>query len=267
VVKVTWAYGVTTVPLRRDNLLVRTLASLRAAGFDRPRLFVDGDNDPQSWQREFGLEVTCRMPALRVHGNWVLSLYELFVRDPTAERFALFQDDLVTCCNLRSYLERCTYPDGPVNPKQRPGYWNLYSSPANQDLAPAVGQTSRRMIGWYPSNQFGRGAVALVFSREGVLTLLSGRHLVERPMDSGRGWRAVDGGIVDTMRKAGWIEYVHHPSLVLHTGRTSTFDRRRNATGPDSQCRPYIWPEDYERTTFRGEDFDALKLLSEARDN
>src|SRR5579872_2050280 len=34
-VALAWAYGVTTVPARRDTLLPRTLASLRQAGFEQ----------------------------------------------------------------------------------------------------------------------------------------------------------------------------------------------------------------------------------------
>ena len=41
-----WAYGVTTVPSRRDNLLPITLGSLRKAGFDKPRLARDAMDAP-----------------------------------------------------------------------------------------------------------------------------------------------------------------------------------------------------------------------------
>src|SRR5690348_4917848 len=105
-----WSYGVTTVLERRDNLLPRTLKSLAAGGFDKPRLFVDGC-PAASYYDGFGLEVTIRNPRIRTHPHWVLSLLELFGRDPTADRFALFQDDLVCYKNLRDYLGGCRYPD------------------------------------------------------------------------------------------------------------------------------------------------------------
>lgn len=250
-----WAYGVTTVPVRRDTLLPGTLASLARAGFDAPRLFVDGCDDPAEY-RGFGLPVTVRPnPPLRVHGNWVLALYELYLREPAATKFAIFQDDILACHNLRAYLDRCPYPDGPVNPKLKaaPGYWNLYTAPSNQELA--------RSEGWYESNQCGKGALALVFSREAVITLLSARHLVERPQDIHRGWRAVDGGIVDSMRKAGWKEYVHNPGLVVHTGKVSSINKDRRAVVTDSTHTPYVWDAYYDRTSFRGESWDALSLV------
>ena len=74
-----WAYCVMTVPMRRRTTLPGTLASLREAGFPRPHLFVDGDCDGKSWRDELGLDVTCRYPAVRIHGNWWLSIMEMFV--------------------------------------------------------------------------------------------------------------------------------------------------------------------------------------------
>lgn len=229
-----WAYGVTTVPSRLDSHLPRTLESLAKAGFDKPRLFVDGSKNGTLYQK-FGLEVTCRYPTIRTAGNWILSLYELFIREPSANRFAIFQDDLVTYRNLRAYLERCEYPKN--------GYWNLYTFPANQDLA-------KGRNGWYESNQLGLGAVGLVFSREAVIVLLGSKYMAERPLDASRGWRCIDGGIVEAMRKnkngsGEWKEYVHNPSLVQHTGTGSSM---RNPVQPLAK-------------SFMGEDFDALELL------
>lgn len=239
-----WACGVTTVPERRACLLPGTLQSLAAAGFDRPRLFVDGARpqlDP--WVRDKpDLEVTHRWPLIRTFGNWALGLAELYVREPGADRFAMFQDDLVAVRNLRAYLERCPYPER--------GYLNLYTFPSNQAIAPAGG-------GWYEGAllasgsgdlrfQTGRGAVALVFSREAVVTLLCSQHMIERPQDAQNGWKRLDGGVVTAMNKAGWREYVHSPSLVQHTGLVSSMRNR-----PHKQAE-----------SFPGEQFDALSLLS-----
>ena len=227
-----WAYGVTTVPSRRDNLLPRTLSSLRRAGFGEPRLFVDGDKDAISWEREFMLGVTARFPAVRTHCNWVLSAYELFARNPSADKYAIFQDDFVTYRNLRAYLDRCKYPER--------AYFNLYTFPSNQEIA--------KGNGWNRSNQLGKGAVALVFTKTGLLTLLGNRHMLERPLDQSRGHKAVDGGIVTAMRKEGWSEFVHNPSLVQHTGTVSSMGSR-----PQPQA-----------ASFRGEQFDAMELLKVA---
>lgn len=228
-----WAYGVTTVPARARTLLPRTLTSLANGGFDKPRLFVDGCTSEiaQGYEREFKLEVTSRYPTIRTFGNWALALIELYIRTPTATRFAIFQDDFVTYKGLREYLTRSEYPDK--------GYLNLYTFPENQAKAP------KDRYGWFKSNQKGLGAVALVFSKNALLTLLNSQHLLERPMDAMRGYRWVDGGVVTAMNKAGWSEYVHTPSLVQHTGLHSSMRSKPQPTAP----------------FFLGEDFDATQLL------
>ena len=229
--KMKWAYGITTVPQRIDDLLPRTLESLSSAGFDNPRLFVDGEKNPTKYD-QCGLEVTTRYPTVRTYGNWILTLWELYIRQPNAERYAIFQDDFVTYKNLRCYLEECPFPEH--------GYWNLYTFPDNQELAPE-GTT-----GWYESNQWGRGAVALIFNKAGVKLLLGHQHMIDRPEDAHRGWKAVDGGVLTAMKKSDWKEYVHNPSLVQHTGTLSSM---RNS--------PHK-----EAISFRGEEFNALELLA-----
>lgn len=237
-----WAYGVTTVPSRLKDLLPRTLGSLAAAGFDKPRLFIDGafPLDAQRYRERFNLETTSRGPEVRTAGNWVLSIYELYYREPTADRFAIFQDDMVTYRRLREYLEVVPYPDK--------GYLNLYTFPSNQGLCP-TGKDGRPHIGWYKSNQYGRGAVALIFSREALVTLLSSPYLAARPQDCTRGHKSIDGGILESMKAAGWVEYVHNPSLVQHTGTLSSMGNKPHKLA----------------LSFRDEDLDAMDLLKEMR--
>ena len=220
-----WSYGVTTVPERLRDLLPRTLASLAAAGFSAPRLFVDG---AEGIATHFGLDVTYRYPRIRTFCNWWLALVELYVRNPAADRYAIFQDDFITYRNLRPYLEQW-YPEK--------GYLNLYTFPVNQQLA--------KREGWYESNQRGKGAVALVFNREAVTTLLTQPHFVGRPQNAHRGHKSVDGGVVTALTKVGFKEYVHNPSLVQHTGLESSMGNKKHALA----------------TSFRGEQFDAMELL------
>src|SRR5690349_12356402 len=89
-----WAAALTTVPERRGELLPRTLASLANAGFAAPRIFLDGGNHSmaESYERQFGTLVTARHPKIRTYGNWVLALAETYIREPTADRYAVFQD-------------------------------------------------------------------------------------------------------------------------------------------------------------------------------
>jgi hypothetical protein len=220
-----WAYGVTTVLDRLNVLLPRTLKSLRAAGFESPRIFIDGAGARPPELDSY--EVTCRSPKVRTFGSWMLAAMELVFRQPNAERYALFQDDMVTYRNLRGYLEACPFPEQ--------GYWNLYTFPQNE----------KPINGWYESNQLGKGAVALVFSNKGLRTLLSQQYMIDRVLNPTRGWKALDGGIVSAYKKINWKEFVHNPSLVQHTGTESVMGNARHALA----------------NTFKGEDFDAMELL------
>lgn len=230
-----WAYGITTVPKRRHNLLEQTIASLSQAGFPNPRLFIDGCgcNGADDWSK-FNLEITCRYPCIGCAGNWILSLWELHIRQPRADRYVIFQDDLVAYKNLRQYLERCRLPSR--------AYYNLFTFNQNRILATEQG--------WFPSNQKGKGAVALMFTPEAIEVLLTHRHLFHRcrpvPDEPTRHLKNIDGGIVECFRQAGWQEYCHHPSLVQHMGGHSS-------TIGNSVYHP--------APAWRGESFDALQLL------
>ncbi len=239
-----WACAVTTVYQRKDTLLPATLASIKAAGFPNPRLCVDG---VAGGFEHFGMEVTYRREQIRTHGNWVLAAMELFIRNPHADRYGIFQDDFTVYRNTRQYLDACKYP--------AKGYLNLTTfdgRPGSSNEKVVDGQPT----GWYESAelmapkgyQAGRGAVALVFSRDALVTLLASKHMVERPIDSFRGHEAVDGGVVWAMNLAGWREYVHNPSLVCHTGGNAS------TMGHGAYKLPQTW---------RGEEFDALSLLHE----
>lgn len=241
--ELTWAVGLTTVPARRNDLLPRTLASLKDAGFTVNRLFVDGvhGNIATGWEEQFGTPITPRWPAINVHGNWFLGLGELFTRYPTADRYAMFQDDFVAVRNLRAYLDKCKYPDN--------GYLNLLTFPHNEAYAPRDLTVNKNAIaGFYEasSKKRGLGAVALVFNRDACMELLGAQHMITRPTDAtGRYPKYIDGGIVEGMNKAGYKEYVHYPSLVQHTGQQSTIGNAPHPLAP----------------SFPGEQFDALSLI------
>jgi hypothetical protein len=232
-----WAYGITTVPERSDYLLPTAIKSLASGGFDCPVLFVDGCRYPfqdEDYER-FGLKVINRAPAIGTAGTWVLALWELYVRDPEATHFALFQDDIVMSQNVRQYIEHCRYP------WTEAAYLNLCTYPQNQDL---LGDEE----GWHPSNQKGRGAQALVFDRHVMTTLLASPRLVESFLDTRKSHRNLDGKVNRAMVTAGVKEYVHNPSLVTHVGDKSTIK------GNNPELR---------MPSFRGQEFDTLKWAKE----
>jgi len=227
----TWAYGVTTVPERIDSGLTKqTLDSLANAGFHRPRIFIDGK--PTDTSSLGTLEKTIHVPPLRTFGNWWATALELYLRQPRADRYAIFQDDFITYRNLRRYLESCTYPSN--------GYWNLYLFPENK----IEGKT-----GWYnsPLNN-GKGAVATVFDNATLRHVMTYQSFVDKPMSKTKSHSSVDGAIVTVMRKTNRLEYVHNPSLVQHTGKVSSMGNKIHPTAD----------------TFLGAAFDALELMSDS---
>lgn len=241
---ISWAYGVTTVVKRLKDPLPHTLKSLAKGGFNSPRLFIDGVESLTGLPYPYhNLPVTMHeSPNLGAWGNWILALWELYVRSPKAGRYALFQDDIITSRNIRQYLDECEYPNK--------GYWNLNTFPSNQDLAPGyVKGKAFGQVGWYLSNQHGKSATALVFSRNAVIALLQQEHIVRRSLSAHRGQLNIDGGVVAAMKKAGYKEYVHNPSLIQHVNAPSTIG---HGSYPLAE-------------SFMGENFDAMELLSEQK--
>lgn len=233
-----WTTGVTTVPERRATTLPATLASLAAAGFPEPRLFVDGCGDHMSWEHEFGCPVTARWPRLYAFGNWTLALYELAVRYPTADAYALFQDDVRAPRNLRAYLDACE-----LHPNC---YWNLVTYPHVAQVMP-VGSR-----GWCVSPQGGKGAQGLVFPRAAALAVLAAPGFLARclnvePNQRGllKGRQNIDGGVVDCAQKVGVRELVHVPSLLAH----------------DVDAPTVIGNGQQPKINWVGENFDCLALL------
>lgn len=191
-----WAYGITTVPERVGTLLPRTIASLATAGFDRPVLFVDGHVPGYD-----DLEVVCH-PRVGQLRNWMQALFYLFTTQE-ADRYAIFEDDVVACRQLREYLER--RPPGKV-------YWNLITLDENR-------LHTKDVPGWHESNQLGRSACGLVFDRAAVDCLLRMERFVRGPAS---GETMSDAVVIATLKSLGFKELVHYPSLLQHIGLEST---------------------------------------------
>lgn len=226
-----WSYGITTVPTRIVKGTFRlSIDSLRAAGFDKPRIFVDGDTN-QGWLNgQYRLEYTIHEPPFKAYANWLLAILELYLREPRADRYVVFQDDIMVVKNLRQFLDASEYP--------KKGYWNLITYPCNIDRSP-----SKDYRGWYKSDQMGRGGQGLVFTREALAVLFSHKLILDHPHEH-NGPRSIDGAVSRIFRDRGWVEYVHAPGLLGHREGPSIIGVR---TQPEI---PFI-----------GEDFDALSLI------
>jgi hypothetical protein len=160
----------------------------------------------------------------------------LYIRKPDADLYCVFQDDVVCCANLRQYLDQYDYP--------LKAYWNLYTCPRNYRYC-YVDQ-----LGWYKSDQRGMGALALVFDRDTLTTLVRQPLLVNKVQDKHRGHRSIDGVVIDSLKAIGYVELVHNPSLVQHLDTESTLAGN---------------PRGRQADTFPGEGFDALSLLLDNR--
>lgn len=255
-----WQIAVTTVPERKGELLPQTLASLKAGGFEVNRMFVDGAASGD------GI-ATFREPRIRTFGNWLLALAEMYIREPHADRYMIAQDDFCCVKNLRQYL------DATKLPLER-GYLNLLTQLKNNRVIfgkPSGTWHQAECVRDFPPDhphgygkgeQTGLGAVALVFSRDGAIELLSSPSIWLKPQDKAavgtvpdlsRGHVKVDGAVVAAMNLRGYREYVHCPSLVRHTGEISVL---RSDVFGKTTASPFM-----DVGTYPGDDFDAMRWL------
>ena len=104
-----WAVGVTTAPRRRPTL-ESCLDSIVRAGWDAPRLFLDGSAELPS--RYNHLSVTWRENSVGAWPAWYLGLAELLLQQPHADAYVLLQDDVILYDreSLRAYLEEVLWP-------------------------------------------------------------------------------------------------------------------------------------------------------------
>jgi hypothetical protein len=213
----TWAVGVTTSPRRRPTL-ERCLDHLTRAGWEAPHLFMDG---PVRVPERFGhLPGTLREPAAGAWPNHYLALFELTLRQPSADAYLILQDDALIYDgeNVRAYLERTFWFGGAAQ------VVSLYC---------AEPYTAAK-FGWHRFRKaWVWGALAFAFSRDAAQRYLrDGRVCRHR-------WRSPDGGLVQIDVLIGWWAkrrripvWFPTPSLVQHIGETSTLCDFCVADGP-----------------------------------
>lgn len=219
-----WVVAMTTCEERvASGVTGESLKSLEQAGFPRSivSLHVDGLN-----KEAFGIV-----------GNWILTAWEMYLRSPKADVYAIFQDDIICGKGLREYLDKT------IN-VHRKAYHNLYTSSSNYSH---LGIDK----GWCKSNQLGRGALGLVFSRAALTALLSSQEVVAKPQTV-RGTVGIDGAILHGMARAGFHEMVHNPSLVQHRGEVES-----TKGGPIGRVSP----------CFPGEDFNLMELICQVEES
>ena len=229
-----WAVGVTSVPERVGDLLPRTLTSLERAGFPAPRVFLDAPDPPPPGGHPPALPFAgARDGRLGCFGRWATALWELHVRCPVADRYALFQDDVLAVRGLREYLDATTVR----HPKNV--WWNLYTFLNNEAVARATpfgawaesaplpkrdGTPRPPNPDGAPPMQSGCGALGLAFTRDAVHALLSDRGFVAHPASAKYPRKNVDGQVTLALNAAGFREWIHNPTLLYHAGRHSTVE-------------------------------------------
>jgi hypothetical protein len=217
-----WSYGLTSCDERHGSVSYRkTLESLNRAGFATRGMgiFIDGEKDKESYG---------------IVGNWILSAWELFLRNPKSDMYAIFQDDIICCRDIKPYLQKTVSIHADK-------YYNLYTGASNYSH---IGNS----YGWNSSNQLGRGALALVFPRPVFMKLLSSQELVSKPQQV-KGTISIDGTISTALKQEGVEEMVHYPSLVQHRDEDEVPSTKGGLKGRVSPCFP-------------GEDWYATEALT-----
>ncbi len=224
----TWAVGVTTAP-RGVPTLSDCLESLRLAGWDDARLFVDGEAPiPQAWAH---LPQTRREPRVGAWPNYYLALAELYLRQPQADAYLLLQDDALLASGVREYLQGMLWPD------KGPAIASLFCSRAYH----------QSQAGWH---RF-RGAwvwcaLAFAFSAEAARRFLADLAVVQHRLSRRRKPLAdIDWRIGRWALQHGIPLYYPTPSLVQHIGDVSAlwpgvrlFGDRRASQFVGSPLRP-----------------------------
>lgn len=220
-----WSYGLTTCGERHGSVSYhKTLESLNRAGFATRGMgiFIDGERG-----ENYGIV-----------GNWILSAWELFLREPKADIYVIFQDDIICCRDIKPYLQKTISI-------HLDRYYNLYTGNSNWKH---LQNKPSFCNGWSESNQLGRGALALAFPRPVFMKLLSSQELVSKPQQP-KGTIAIDGVISDSLRPLGIKEMIHYPSLVQHRDEDEVPSTKGGLSGRVSPC-------------FSGEEWRATEVLA-----
>ncbi len=198
---IVWAVGVLTAPRKRPTLEA-TLFDLKRAGFADVQLFAEpGADIPAGFQH---LPVTRQGRALGVFGNTVTALSALYLSQPQAEAFALFQDDISVAEGLRAWCNRELWPSGQ-------GLVSLFTMKEQSGTATGWQVAQRGMFRTF-------GALGFIFRRDVLLAFLSD-HRVWLHRQSRR--HGSDAAIGEWATRTGHGIAYHTPSLLQHRGETS----------------------------------------------
>ena len=200
-----WAVGMTTAP-RKTPTLATSLDALQRAGWHDVSLSVDGSTSlPPAMDFD---SVTVRTPATGPWPNFFLTMLELVLTRSDSDAVMLVQDDALFYDGepLREYLESVLWPSDP------PGIVSLYCSAAYTRNAP----------GWTIADErWEWGALAFVFPMDLARQFVSDESVIHHRRTN-RGLRFIDDVIGEWAERNAVPIWYPSPSLVQHTGETST---------------------------------------------
>lgn len=223
-----WNVSITTCR-RNQNLLSSTLSCIEAAGWQNYTVYAepgscDSDGPRVDRLRNFGCWT-----------NWICALFEAFQLDVDADLFAIFEDDIQICKNVRPYLDAILPSLGLF------GAIALYT-PSHLKKS-AFGLQCIHDESYMGARMW--GTQGIVFTSESLASFLTYRSTVM--------FRREGLGVVNKNRDSAlgmWAKqsckkvYYHTPSLVQHVGNESTIQHAF-----------------HESEDFAGADFDAMSLL------
>jgi hypothetical protein len=225
----TWAIGMTIAP-RKPPYHNKTLKSAKIAGFDNIHLYMDGEVGVDEEFKD--CPVTLRDPPLGPWKNWITTLEELYQTHPDRDAYAIFQDDVSFCKNVREFAEKTLW----ANDERNMGVASFYS-PSHYE---------RTIPGWY-KRDIGinlRPALTFVFTPESLESVL--RYFKKNPWSRKAN---IDNAIGQWGRHTKRFPYFFSPSLCQHIGHKSIISPWKKIRGKRKSKK------------FVGEDFDAMEFL------
>jgi glycosyltransferase involved in cell wall biosynthesis len=207
--RLTWQIGLLTAP-RRVPTIRKTLENLDGAGFGPIHIFAEpGSALPADIENG---RLTIHTRRLGNFANFYSSLATLFERDPDADCYAIFQDDILVAMGAREWCEREFWPQGA-------GIVSLFTPQIHSDGLPGWTLKSPGFYRIY-------GAQALVFRGDVVRRFLADPLVLH----SHGLYEHNDDAVVSGWAARNQLPIAYHsPSLVQHVGTVSSI----YAYGPD----------------------------------
>lgn len=221
-----WSAGITTAK-RKPSTFERTMSSLSRAGF-HPHVFKDWGVSIDPVFLKNG--VTERSESFGAWKNWLEGLKELRASDPSVDFYAMFQDDIVLCKNIRQYLEANLWPT---------------DNTAVVSVFTPYQYSAGKPKGWNKID-LGRSlwmAQAYIFNPIHIDTILNDDVII-----SWEGRQNIDSNVGECLQNNSLEIYYHVPSLSQHISMTS-------AIYPD-ELMPAIGLR--SATDFVGEHYDTF---------